>query len=117
MKTITLKEWLVYSNTEILHKFKGYDSQMKLIQQKSLLEITKKDKSLTSIQIAMLRARQKKEKAEKGDFYDLRDFPEIESAKKPDPAFSFGKFGASWMGTPLLLQLKHRTVHQDDNLQ
>ena len=37
----------------------------KLIQQKSLLKITKKDKSLTSIQIAMLRARQKKEKAEK----------------------------------------------------
>ena len=39
IKTITLKEWLVYSSGEIMHKFKGYESQMKLIQQKSMSQL------------------------------------------------------------------------------
>ena len=34
VKTIILKEWLIYSDSEIYHKFKGYDSQLKLLKQK-----------------------------------------------------------------------------------
>ena len=39
VKTIILKEWLVYSDSELFHKFKGYDSQLKLIRQKSITQI------------------------------------------------------------------------------
>ena len=39
IKTVILKEWLVYSDSELFHKFKGYDSQLKLIKQKSITQI------------------------------------------------------------------------------
>ncbi len=39
IKTIILKEWLIYSETELYHKFKGYDSQLKLLKQKSINQI------------------------------------------------------------------------------
>ena len=39
VKTVILKEWLVYSETELFHKFKGYDSQLKLIKQKSIAQV------------------------------------------------------------------------------
>ena len=39
VKTIILKEWLIYSDTELFHKFKGYDSQLKLLKHKSLTQI------------------------------------------------------------------------------
>jgi hypothetical protein len=39
VNTIILKEWLVYSETELFHKFKGYDSQLKLLRQKSITQV------------------------------------------------------------------------------
>lgn len=39
VKTIILKEWLVYSESELFHKFKGYDSQLKLLKQKSINQV------------------------------------------------------------------------------
>ncbi len=39
VKTIILKEWLVYSDSELFHKFKGYDSQLKLLKQKSINQV------------------------------------------------------------------------------
>merc|ERR1711965_98772 len=39
VKTIILKEWLIYSDTELFHKFKGYDSQLKLLKHKSITQL------------------------------------------------------------------------------
>tara|TARA_B100001758_G_scaffold171495_2_gene148425 strand:+ start:27972 stop:31151 length:3180 start_codon:yes stop_codon:yes gene_type:complete len=39
VKTIILKEWLVYNENELFHKFKGYDSQLKLLKQKSITQV------------------------------------------------------------------------------
>ena len=39
VKTIILKEWLIYSETELFHKFKGYDSQLKLLKHKSITQL------------------------------------------------------------------------------
>ena len=39
VKTIILKEWFVYTESELFNKLKGYDSQLKLLKQKSINQV------------------------------------------------------------------------------
>jgi ATP-dependent Lon protease len=41
IQSLTLKEIIVYSNTELLHKYIGYVSQLKLIKQKPISQVVK----------------------------------------------------------------------------